>query len=369
MDGLWNPAADSALRNEVLGFTTYTLLAVLGLLVMIFIMRLLTMRFAPTVLGTIIRSEAIKGKTVQESDKALGTAVGVGLAYVLVGVMIDDMERAGSPILMPDLAVSFLPGILQFVVAIAVVVWAFRLVNIVHDVVMLFDTDDQLDGTEKTLISALQSVLRFAIIFVGAVFVADSMGFDLTSLIAGLGISGLALALAAKDSISNFFGAITVLLDRPFKVGDWIIVGAAEGEVIEINLRTTLIRTSADTIITMPNANLVNTPVENVGKRRWRRWQTQLHLDINADGEAVDAFCQRVLKAIEEHPKTLKEEASFCQVSMISATSLDVDLNLYWDVSGGVEERQERAKLIIQIKNIAEDLGIEFYDGRVRQQR
>ena len=369
MDGLWNPAADSALRNEVLGFTTFTLLAVLGLLVMIFIVRLLTMRFAPTVLGTIIRSEAIKGKTVQESDKALGTAAGVGLAYLLVGIMIDDMDRIGSPVMMPDLAASFLPGILQFIVAIAVVVWAFRLVNIVHDVVMLFDTDDQLDGTEKTLISALQSVLRFAIIFVGAVFVADSMGFDLTSLIAGLGISGLALALAAKDSISNFFGAITVLLDRPFKVGDWIIVGAAEGEVIEINLRTTLIRTSADTIITMPNANLVNTPVENVGKRRWRRWQTQLHLDINADGAAVDTFCQRVLKAIEDHPKTLKEEASFCQVSMISATSLDVDLNLYWDVSGGVEERQERAKLIIQIKNIAEDLGIEFYDGRVRQQR
>ena len=369
MDGLWNPAADSALRDEFFGFTNYTLLAVLGLLVMIFIVRVLTMRFAPTVLGTIIRSEAIKGKTVQDSDKALGTAVGVGLAYVLIGIMIDDMERVGSPVLMPELAASFLPGILQFVVAIAVVVWAFRLVNIVHDVVMMFDTDDQLDGTEKTLISALQSVLRFTIIFVGAVFVADSMGFDLTSLIAGLGISGLALALAAKDSISNFFGAITVLLDRPFKVGDWIIVGVAEGEVIEINLRTTLIRTSADTIITMPNANLVNTPVENVGKRRWRRWQTQLHLDINADGEAVDTFCQRVLKAIEEHPKTLKEEASFCQVSMISATSLDVDLNLYWDVSGGVEERQERAKLIIQIKNIAEDLGIEFYDGRVRQQR
>ena len=317
MDGLWNPAADSALRNEFFGFTNYTLLAVLGLLVMIFIVRLLTMRFAPTVLGTIIRSEAIKGKTVQDSDKALGTAVGVGLAYVLIGIMIDDMERVGSPVLMPELAASFLPSILQFVVAIAVVVWAFRLVNIVHDVVMMFDTDDQLDGTEKTLISALQSVLRFTIIFVGAVFVADSMGFDLTSLIAGLGISGLALALAAKDSISNFFGAITVLLDRPFKVGDWIIVGAAEGEAIEINLRTTLIRTSADTIITMPNANLVNTPVENVGKRRWRRWQTQLHLDINADGEAVDAFCQRVLKAIEEHPKTLKEEASFCQVSMI----------------------------------------------------
>lgn len=369
MDGLWNPSENSFLRDEILGFSNFTIIAVVALLLMIYAVRFLTMRFAPAVLGTIIRSEAIKGKTVQESDKALGTAVGVGLAYVIVGILIDDMVRTDSPVIMPDLAVSFLPGVLQFVVAIAVVVWAFRLVNIVHDIVMLFDTDDQMDGTEKTLVSALQSTLRFVIIFVGAVFVADSMGFDLTSLIAGLGISGFALALAAKDSISNFFGAITVLLDRPFKVGDWISVGTAEGEVIEINLRTTLIRTSVDTIITMPNANLVNTPVENWGKRRWRRWQTQLHLDINADGDAVNTFCERVLETIQNNPKTLKEEASFCQVSMISATSLDVDVNLYWDVSGGVEEREERAKFIIAIKNIAEDLNIDFYDGRVRQQR
>ncbi|MBL6886647.1 MAG: mechanosensitive ion channel family protein [Candidatus Poseidonia sp.] len=369
MESLWDPAADSALRNEVLGFSNFTLLAILSIFVMILIVRLITMRIAPTVLRTIIRSEAITSKTVRNSDKALGTAAGVGIALVALNIMIEDMERAGSPVLMPPLAANFLPGFLQFIIAIAVVVWAFRLINIVQDIVMMFDKDETLDGTEKTLISAMQSTLRFFIIFVGAVFIADSMGFDLTSLIAGLGISGLALALAAKDSISNFFGAITVLLDRPFKVGDWIVVGSAEGEVIEINLRTTLIRTSADTIITMPNANLVNSPVENWGKRRWRRWQTQLHLDINADGDAVNTFCERVLKGIRTNPKTLKEEASFCQVSMISATSLDVDINLYWDVSGGVEEREERAKLIIQIKNIAEDLGIDFYDGRIRQQR
>lgn len=369
MESLWDPAADSALRNEVFGFSNFTLVAMASILMLILIVRIITMRIAPTVLRTIIRSEAITSKTVQNSDKALGTAAGVGVALVMVNALIDDMQRTGSPVLMPTLAASFLPGLLQFVMAIAVVVWAFRLINIVQDIVMLFDKDENLDGTEKTLISAMQSTLRFFIIFVGAVFIADSMGFDLTSLIAGLGISGLALALAAKDSISNFFGAITVLLDRPFKVGDWIVVGSAEGEVIEINLRTTLIRTSADTIITMPNANLVNSPVENWGKRRWRRWQTQLHLDINADGDAVNSFCERVLEGIRNNPKTLKEEASFCQVSMISATSLDVDINLYWDVSGGVEEREERAKLIIQIKNIAEDLGIDFYDGRIRQQR
>ena len=79
--------------------------------------------------------------------------------------------------------------------------------------------------------------------------------------------------MAAKDSISNIFGAITVLLDRPFEVGDYVVIGGSEGEVIEINLRTTLIRTSIDSVITFPNASLVNTAVENYGLRRWRRYK------------------------------------------------------------------------------------------------
>ena len=369
MESLWDPAADSALRNEVLGFSNFTLLAILCVFALILIVRIITMRIAPTVLRTIIRSEAITSKTVRNSDKALGTAAGVGLALVIVNVMIEDMERSGSPVLMPSLAVSFLPGLLQFIIAIAVVVWAFRLINIVQDIVMMFDKDETLDGTEKTLISAMQSTLRFFIIFVGAVFIADSMGFDLTSLIAGLGISGLALALAAKDSISNFFGAITVLLDRPFKVGDWIVVGAAEGEVIEINLRTTLIRTSADTIITMPNANLVNSPVENWGKRRWRRWQSMVHIDINSDPANVESFCQRTLDLIQNHDATTKEDASWCSINTISAQSIDIELNLYWNVDSSLAERKARESLIIDLMELAKELDLSFYDGRIRQQR
>ena len=369
MEDLWTPAADSTLRDEFLGFTTYTFALIFGILVGILIIRQLTMKFAPTVLRTMIRSEAIKGKTVQDSDKALGTAVGVRMAMVVINIMIDDMERTGSPILMPSIAVSFLPGILQFIVAIALVVWAFRLVNIVQDVVALFDNDDVLDGTEKTLISAVQSTLRFVIIFVGAVFVADSMGFDLTSLIAGLGISGLALALAAKDSISNFFGAITVLLDRPFKIGDWVVVGSAEGEVIEINLRTTLVRTSVDTIITIPNANLVSTPVENWGKRRWRRWQSMIHLDINSDPTDVESFCKRTLELIRNHESTTKEESSWCSINTISAQSIDIGLNLYWNVSSSLAERSAREELILGTMELAKELNLSFYDGRIRQQR
>jgi len=369
MASLLTPASDSMLRDELLGFSYYALIGLFIVGLTIFVMRAITMLLAPKLLKTIIRSEAIHSKAIQNSDKALGTAVGSGLAYYMVKAWFSGTVGDSSALIVPELAMTFIPNLLQFILALAIVVWAFRLVNIVQDFVMLFDKDGEIDGTEKTLITALQSILRFCIVFVGSVFVADSLGFDLTSLIAGLGISGLALALAAKDTISNFFGAVTVLIDRPFKVGDYIIVDGSEGEVIEINLRTTILRTGTDTIITLPNANLVNSPVENLGKRRWRRWQSTLHLDINSSTDSVDQFCERVMVAINEHPKTMKEDASFCSVEGLSTTSLDIALNLYWDIASGVEERKHRADFIMDIKRIADDCQLAFYDGRIRQQR
>ena len=210
--------------------------------------------------------------------------------------------------------------------------------------------------------------MRFVIVFIGSVFIADAVGLNLTSLIAGLGISGLALALAAKDTISNFFGAVTVLLDRPFKVGDWVVVGDSQGEVIEINLRTTLIRTGIDTVITIPNANLVSTPVENYGKRRWRRWQSMLHFDLNSNPDNVEAFRDDVLKSIMENAATMNEDSSWCRVNDISATSIDVSLNLYWDVQGGADERQEKEKFLLEVMQLAKNHRLRFYDNRIRQQ-
>ena len=272
--------------GEMFGFSQSTLLVFGAILVVSVILRLIVSNISHGFFGVIVRNDTIRQKTVKKGDKALGSVVAYAFSFVTIDLLVRE-QAENENILMPSWA-EYIPDVLQFLLVISIVVWAFRLVSLVYDVVRFLDKDDELDGTEKTLISALESVLRFIIIFVGAIFIADALGFELTSLLAGLGISGLAFALAAKDSISNFFGAITVLLDRPFKVGDWVVIGTSEGEVIEINLRTTLVRTSLDTIITIPNANLVNIPVENWGKRRWRRWQSMVHLDINSDPEKLN---------------------------------------------------------------------------------
>ncbi len=361
-DDIANQAAESVGINEM------TILAILGIIIAGVIVRFLTMAFAPSLLTKIIRSENLQTKTVKQSDKALGSAIGAGVSYILSLQLVNSIEEGSSTYEMPEIMLTILPNIFQFIIALAVVIWAFRLVNVVQDVVAIIDTDGVSDGTDKTLVSALESVLRFFIVFIGAIFIADAVGLNLTSLIAGLGISGLALALAAKDTISNFFGALTVLLDRPFKVGDWVVVGTSEGEVIEINLRTTLIRTGIDTVITIPNANLVSTPVENFGKRRWRRWQTMLHFDINSNPDKVEAFRDDVLKSIQENAATMNEDSSWCRVNDISATSIDVSLNLYWDVQGGADERQEKEKFLLEIMQLARDHDLSFYDNRIRKQ-
>ena len=361
-DDIANQAAESVGINEM------TVLAILGIILAGIIVRFLSMAFAPSLLRKIIRSENLQTKTVKQSDKALGSALGACVSYILSLQLVNSIENGSTTYEMPEVMLTILPNIFQFIIALAVVVWAFRLVNVVQDVVTMLDSDGVSDGTDKTLVSALESVLRFFIVFIGAIFIADAIGVNLTSLIAGLGISGLALALAAKDTISNFFGALTVLLDRPFKVGDWVVVGTSEGEVIEINLRTTLIRTGIDTVITIPNANLVSTPVENYGKRRWRRWQTMQHFDINSNPDEVEAFRDDVLNSIQENAATMNEDSSWCRVSDISATSIDVSLNLYWDVQGGADERQEKEKFLLEIMQLAKEHKLSFYDNRIRKQ-
>ncbi len=354
---------------ESLGFNQTTVLAITGIIIAGIVTRFIIMQIAPSVLKKIIRSDNIKRKTVKDSDKALGSAAGAALSYFLTLQLINSIQSGSETYSMPEIMQNVLPNIFQFIIALSLVIWAFRLVDVVQDVVEMLDDDGVTDGADKTLISAVESILRFFIIFIGAIFIADAVGFKLTSLIAGLGISGLALALAAKDTISNFFGALTVLLDRPFKVGDWVDVGNSQGEVVEINLRTTLIRTGIDTIITIPNANLVSTPVENYGKRRWRRWQTMVHFDINSDPDKVEAFRDDILQSIQENAATMNEDSSWCRVNDISATSVDVSINLYWDVQGGADERAEKEKFLLYVMQIARDHGLEFYDNRIRQQR
>ncbi|GIS41594.1 MAG: hypothetical protein Ct9H90mP14_0500 [Methanobacteriota archaeon] len=114
----------------------------------------------------------------------------------------------------------------------------------------------------------------------------------MNGLIAGLGITGSCASIGSqRQCCKNLGKAISIIIDQPFNVGDWILVDDIEGEVVQIGLRTTLIRSSADTLITVPNSNLVNSPVENFSpKRGFRRIQPKFEFEADSDPTSLKGF-------------------------------------------------------------------------------
>jgi len=349
-------------NNEVLGFNQGTLVVLLALLALVFKLRIIAMMTIPKLFSSLCEKSPVAKQALQGSSKSLGTAIGAAILWQC-SLSLSTSDVA----MMPSFFEFWLPSIAQVVMLIAIISWALRLTIIVQAVVEYWDDDDELDGAERTLIGAVESVLRFCIVVFGSIFIADALKFDLTTMVAGLGITGLALALAAKDSIANVFGAVTVLLDRPFRVGDWVLISGAEGEVVNISLRTTLIRTSGDTIVTIPNANLTSKPIENFGKRRWRRYQPVISLDLDSDPDAVHTFTEGVEELIRNDESTMKEDSCWAKVTSIAKDSIEISCNIYWDVDGGANEKEARQSFLLNVARIAKENGIVFYEPRIRR--
>jgi len=127
-------------------------------------------------------------------------------------------------------------------------------------------TESKLDDQ---VVPIIRKALRIFVIVVSALFTAENVfGTDISAWLAGLGIVGLALSLAAQDSVKNVFGSITVLFDRPFQVGDRIQFDGYDGVVEEIGFRSMRIRTLAGELVTIPNSKVVDGSVMNISRRR-----------------------------------------------------------------------------------------------------
>ena len=159
---------------------------------------------------------------------------------------------------------------------------------------------------------------RFAIFVIALVVLAAHIGYDVRGVIAGLGIGGAAIALASKDSIENFFGAVTLALDLPFGVGDWVKTSGVEGNVERIGLRSTRIRTFEDSLVTLPNSNLIRASVENMGARRYRRMLVKFNVMHDAPVEAIEEFVSDVRQLVRSLPDNIEGKD---QVSLVDLTN------------------------------------------------
>lgn len=179
------------------------------------------------------------------------------------------------------------------------------------------------------------------------------------ALLGGLGIGGIAIALASQETLSNFLGSITLLFDRPFEVGDRVIVDNIDGTVESLGFRSTRIRTGLDSQVTLPNSKLASSSVNNFGRRKYRQYVTLLGVEYSTPPERIDAFCEGIRELIRRHPHTRKDFYA-AYLHDFGANSLDIKLLVFFETPDYATELRERHRLLTDILRLAASLGVSF---------
>ena len=213
---------------------------------------------------------------------------------------------------------------------------------------------------DDILVPLIRKSVKTFVIAIGIITIGDSLTLDIKGILAGMGIIGLGLSLAAKDTLSNLFGSLTVLLDRPFRIGDWVVIdGNIEGIVEEVGLRSCRVRTFYNSLITLPNGRLTNAPIDNFGRRSYRRLSTVLSIQYDTPPQKIEAFCEGIRRVILEHPHTRKDYFHV-YLSEMAASGLNIMLYVFFKTPNWAQELQERHRLLMDILRLAADMGVQF---------
>jgi MscS family membrane protein len=161
-------------------------------------------------------------------------------------------------------------------------------------------------------------------------------GITMYGFIAGLGLGGLAFALAAKDALANIFGGIVIIMEKPFSIGDWVQTPSVEGTVEGISFRSTRFRTFTQSLVTVPNSILANQPITNCSRMGKRRVRFTLSIDYTGPRCKIEKCLQGIRNMLKEHPG-IHQETILVRLETINVNSLDV-LVYYFTVATNWEE-------------------------------
>jgi MscS family membrane protein len=214
--------------------------------------------------------------------------------------------------------------LLAFKAGILVVVfWGFmRAIDVVADVLTEMAKERELGIASFSPL--LKKTARFFFIIIGVILIVQNLGYSVGSLLAGLGIGGLAVALAAQDSIANFFGSVVVATDRPMRVGDFVKIGNFTGTIEEVGLRSTRMRTREKTLVTIPNKMMANEVIENFSAISRRRIDQTLGVTYETTAVQMEAILEDLRNLLKEDEGIDQSEPQIVRFNQFGAYSLDI---------------------------------------------
>ncbi len=188
---------------------------------------------------------------------------------------------------------------------------------------------------------------------------ADELGFPAYSIIAGLGVGGLAVALAARDTVANFLGSMLIMLEKPFRVGHVIRVSGTEGTVENVGFRSTRIRTPDNSVVSIPSSVVVNTTVENLTLRPLRRQRFLVQVTYDTPQVRLKQLIDGIRALLQEHAQVNDGNAQV-RLNAFGDSSLDILVLFHLSVETYAAELEVREDILLRIMGMATELAIEF---------
>ncbi|MGH9892161.1 MAG: mechanosensitive ion channel family protein [bacterium] len=207
----------------------------------------------------------------------------------------------------------------------------------------------------RLVLRLLTIIVTIGILVAGA----DRVGLPAYSVLAGLGVGGLAVALAAQQTLANLLGSLIIMFEKPFAIGHWIKVNDVEGTVEDVGFRSTRIRTFYNSLVTMPSSQLVNSTVDNMEMREYRQVKTVLSLTYDTPAEKVEGFVEGVKHLLQAHPDTRKDNIQVV-FHDFGSSSLDILMNFFVKAPDREAELIERQRILLDILRLAEATGVQF---------
>jgi MscS family membrane protein len=237
------------------------------------------------------------------------------------------------------------------------VVWfLFRVVDVAVEYLgrLAKRTQSKLDDQ---LVPLVRKALKVTIGVVCGVWVVQLLGYSVSSLLAGLGIGGLAVALALQDSLANFFGSVFIFLDRPFAVGDTVKIGDVTGTVEQIGFRSTRIRTWPATLVSIPNKTVAESVVDNWSKMPKRRVFQTVGVTYETTAEQMEKAVAAIRRILESD-EGVDQEFIVVRFSDFGASSLDIIVYYFTKAIAYADHLAMKERVNLAIMRAMQDLGL-----------
>lgn len=212
---------------------------------------------------------------------------------------------------------------------------------------------------DDMLIPLLSKTLQFIIVAISATIVLQEFGYHIEGFIAGLGLGGLAISLAAKDALANLVGGVIIISEKPFTIGDWVLTPSVEGTVEEISFRSTRIRTFADALVTVPNATLGNENITNWSKMGKRQITFSISVVYDTPREKVQQVVNRIGTLVKGH-EGVHPETIFVKFNEYQEDGLNIFLYFFTNTTDWEAYLDIREDINYKILDIFKEEGVEF---------